>query len=311
MRPPDRNRASQIRQQLLRFDSEVLHLPGLSPADHIDCLVEQLVDSLRRVEYVFRVRDGNHDSRRTDPSSDLFDPLKAAVLHHRRGNVDEAFWLVFLATHFGKSAESNWRLVADVYGRLGGEEHWDWTTISACPGSFRDWLGANLHLLKGKGRRFSNHRKYQSLRAEAKNGLAAVVESYVAWISPPRTHQALIRQIHERVGQNPKEVFEVLYQSMSAVRQFGRLGRFDYLTMLSKLGLAPIEAGSAYIGEGTGPLRGARLLFAGSAEDKRLDRELDDRALQLESHLMVGMQVIEDAICNWQKSPHRFVSFNG
>jgi hypothetical protein len=33
----------------------------------------------------------------------LFDPLKAAVLHYRRGRVDEAYWLVFLAVHFGKA----------------------------------------------------------------------------------------------------------------------------------------------------------------------------------------------------------------
>jgi hypothetical protein len=31
----------------------------------------------------------------------------------------------------------------------------------------------------------------------------------------------------------------------------------------------------------------------------------------LEADLGVGMQAMEDALCNWQKSPRRFVHFKG
>ena len=32
---------------------------------------------------------------------------------------------------------------------------------------------------------------------------------------------------------------------------------------------------------------------------------------QLDEVLNVGMQVLEDALCNWQKSPNDFVPFRG
>ena len=57
----------------------------------------------------------------------------------------------------------------------------------------------------------------------------------------------------------------------------------------------------------TGPLKGARLLFGENATSAALD----PRLVELGAELGVGMQVIEDALCNWQKSPDRFVPFRG
>lgn len=120
-----------------------------------------------------------------------------------------------------------------------------------------------------------------------------------------------MREVHTIVGQHPRDAFGYLYSSMTSVRRFGRLAKFDYLTMLDKLGLAPIEAGSAYLAEATGPLRGARLLFAGSPDARVNGRSLDDQLVRLDEFLGVGMQALEDAICNWQKSPGKFISFRG
>jgi hypothetical protein len=92
---------------------------------------------------------------------------------------------------------------------------------------------------------------------------------------------------------------------------FGRLAKFDFLTMLGKLGIAPIEPGSAYLSGATGPLSGARLLFGGNADAKLNARELDVRLVRLDNYLNVGMQVLEDSLCNWQKSPRKFISFRG
>jgi Alpha-glutamyl/putrescinyl thymine pyrophosphorylase clade 3 len=173
---------------------------------------------------------------------------------------------------------------------------WDWARISADPKSFRNWLATNQTALQG--RRFSNHRKYESLNANSDKGAAAVFESYVAWVAPPRTHQALIRETHQLIGQNPKDTFEHLYKTMN-VKRFGRLGKFDFLTMLGKLGIAPIEAGSAYLCDNaTGPLKGARLLFTGSIVSTTGAKTLDALLPQLDNHLNVGMQALEDALCN-------------
>ncbi|WP_241150495.1 hypothetical protein, partial [Pseudomonas viridiflava] len=64
-------------------------------------------------------------------------------------------------------------------------------------------------------------------------------------------------------------------------------------------------------GQATGPVKGARLLFGGKTSAGISARELETKIQQLDSELGVGMQVIEDALCNWQKSPGRFVRFRG
>ncbi|MFP1592494.1 hypothetical protein ACLB1M_28880 [Escherichia coli] len=52
------------------------------------------------------ITDRLYDSVRKEPNSDVFDPLRAACLYLRDNNYDEACWLVFLATHFGKRTKN-------------------------------------------------------------------------------------------------------------------------------------------------------------------------------------------------------------
>jgi hypothetical protein len=313
VRPKDQPRAKTINKALVAFDSVVKPLPGVKNEAARKVLVEQIIESLRRIEYAHLIRDSRKiDPNRANSSSAIFDPIRAAVLRMRNGEFDEAFWLIFLSVHFGKHSKDGWRLARDIYGALGGTP-WTWARVSANPQAFRAWLAKNEAKLRNDGvsRRFSNHRKYESLSASSPAGTAAAIESYVNWVSPPRTHQQLIQSAHRTVGQNPMEVFDYLYQSMNAVRRFGRLGKFDYLTMLGKLGLAPIEPGSAYFSGATGPLRGARLLFGGNPSTKLNCNQLDDLLNELNGYLNVGMQVLEDSLCNWQKSPKKFKSFRG
>lgn len=108
----------------------------------------------------------------------------------------------------------------------------------------------------------------------------------------------------------PQKAFRWLYNSMN-VLSFGRTAKFDYLTMLAKLNLANIEADSAYLKNATGPLRGARLLFSGRIVSNISANKLDQDLICLSQYLGVGMQVIEDALCNWQKSPNRHIRFRG
>ena len=309
LRPSDVSRGAVLDAGLVTFDAEVDRLLGVKSAVARAVLVEQIVESLRRIEFVYFVRDGKIDPRRADPSSDVFDPIRAAAFRMRKGEIDEAFWLVFLSTHFGKHVEDGWRLTRAVYGGLGGGI-WTWKRVSQNVGAFRQWLSKNEATLQAHYS-FSNHRKYQSMSATSRVGTGAVIESYVKWIAPPRTHAQLIQQLHKSVGQDPRAVFDSLYRSMGLVMGFGRLGKFDFLTMLGKLGVAPIEPGSAYLVGATGPLQGARLLFANDPKAKIKPRDLDARLTKLDSYLNVGMQVLEDSLCNWQKSPKKFISFRG
>lgn len=314
MSPRDKTRAQQLVQAVTRYQTKVGPLPGLADARHLDAFVAQLIDSLRRVEFAYHIRDASHDPARMDPASDIFDPLRAAVLRNRRGQSDEAWWLVFLGTHFGKHAVDGWRLTRDVYGKLGQVGLWDWATTSRDPSAFRTWLAANEATLRGGdgvSRRFSNHRKYESLKASSDKGTAAILASYVAWIAPPKTHPDMVRELHRSVGQDPQAVFAALYKSMDAVQRFGRLGKFDFLAMLGKLGIAPIDPGSTFLKGATGPLAGARLLFGGACDAKLSELELEARLVGFGHETRLGAQVLEDAVCNWQKSPSAYVRFRG
>ena len=311
MRPRDRRLAKTINDRLLSFDQNETPLRGIQNPQVRSVLIEQILESVHRVNFVSQIRQRQISNRRADPSNELFDPLKAAILQERRGNIDEAFWLVFLFVHFGRNPKGRWRYAREVYGRLGQGGRWDWASVSRNPAAFRVWLDANQRNLRRPGvpGGFGNHRKYQSLSAYSHTGTGAAVQSYVEWVNPPRTHTQLMNSVCAQAGNDPQRAFDNLYRSMKAVTSFGRMARFDYLTMIGKLQLAPIEPGFAYLQDSTGPLDGARLLIG--RRSRLSARSLETILVDLNRRLNVGMQVIEDALCNWQKSPRRFVRFRG
>jgi hypothetical protein len=309
MRPRDCKLAQQLDAGLHYFDRDRLPLIGIHDPVRRTVFLEQLLESIHRVKFVAVLRNRNLSDRRADPNDELFDPLKAAVIHQRSGNLEEAFWLVFLFVHFGKHSRGGWRYVREVYGRLGDGGRWDWASTSSNPSGFRAWLHAHQDALRHAGVPcgFGNHRKRESLDAYSRNGTGATVESYVRWVAPPRTHQQLMEDALRRANADSREAFDYLYHSMKAVVRFGRLARFDYLSMVGKLGLACIEPGSTYVQGSTGPVQGARLLLG----DRHSPADLDASLVELDAKLKVGMQVLEDAICNWQKSPDQFKRFRG
>ena len=300
LRPRDRELAQHLGAALTLFDRDKRALAGIADPAARETFIEQVLESIRRVSYVSKIATRGISERRTDPNDELFDPIKAAILFQRQGNIEEAFWMVFLLVHFGKHARAGWRYARGIYGRLGGPGRWDWPSISSDPAGFRTWFDANLEALKGEGAHgFGNHRKYESL-----NDTGAVVESYVRWVASPRPHQELMNEALRRSEGDARRTFDDLYRSMTVAR-FGRTARFDYLTMVGKLGLSPIEPGSTYMSGATGPFNGARLLLGSNDGRANLDRAL----VELDSKLNVGMQVLEDALCNWQKSPSVFKPF--
>jgi hypothetical protein len=309
VRPRDRELGSRLEAGLRSFNEKNRGLPGIQKPANLEAFVEQLLESIHRVRFVAVLSERKLSPLRAEPQSHLFDPLKAAILHHREGDIEEAFWLVFLFVHFGRHARAGWRYAREVYGRLTGPGRWDWASTSTDPAGFRAWLNDHQADLKAEGqpRGFGNHRKYESLDAYGPSGTGAAVETYVNWVNPPRTHQELMNHAIGDANGNPKAAFDTLYHSMEAVSRFGRTARFDYLTMIGKLKLALIEPPSTYMVGATGPVRGARLLFGTDENAATLDRWL----AELDTCLKVGMQVLEDALCNWQKSPDTFIPFRG
>ncbi|WP_286196096.1 alpha-glutamyl/putrescinyl thymine pyrophosphorylase clade 3 protein [Pseudomonas fulva] len=288
-----------------------LQLPGIRAIENKTALVEQLVESIRRVDYVSAIASRNISANRIDPDSNYFDPIRAAVLNAQVGNFEEASWLVFLATHFGKASRTGWLLTKDVYGALGAGFNWTWPLVSTQPLDMSQWIANNQAELRSGGRKFGNHRKYETLDPSKSNSTGEVIESYVNWVMQHGSHMNLFTNALAQSGGDPRVAFGILYKTMGAVKRFGRTGKFDYLTMIAKVGISTIVADSTYMAEATGPLRGARLLFGGATSANISAAELEQKIQQLDAVLGVGMQVLEDALCNWQKSPGNFVKFRG
>lgn len=285
-------------------------LPGIAQPERRESLIEQLVDSVRRAQYFEHILNRPGGPTSAIPTTSAFNPLRAAIVHDRAGNRDEALWLVFLFVHFGKHRRSGWRLIADIYGRLGSGAFWTWADVAANVNEFREWLDDNVDTIMSlePRRGFGNHRKYESLGAWNDNGTGAVVASYVHWVGEAG-HDARMTQIVAD-GTTPAERFDALYDSVRAVHRFGRTGAFDYCSTLGKLGLVAIEPSAACLAGATGPLTGARLLVCEPGQTFG-PAALEAALTPLRTELDVGFDVLEDALCNWQKSPERFKPFRG
>ncbi|MFL6676360.1 MAG: hypothetical protein ACJ8LG_24105 [Massilia sp.] len=303
---------NKIEATLTKFTSTYFPLPGIEKPSARRVFAMQVLDSMRRVAYVGVVAGRKISPRRGDPSDEMFDPVKAAMLALRSGDMEEACWLAFLFVHFGMHRVSRWRFLREVYGRLGATPHWSWSEVSADPEAFRDWLRENqAHLLRGNQRGFGNHRKYQSIDADKPAGTGAAIVSYVDWVAEHGGHAALFEKAYSTGAKDDYSAFDYLYESMNSVVSFGRTAKFDFLTMLSKLGIASIKPPKAYIAGSTGPETGARLMLQGSVDKTLPANELEARLRQLADELEVNMQVIEDSLCNWQKSTDNYHLFSG
>lgn len=308
--PAHRDRRQELLDSLSRYEAAHGALPGIVDPAWRETLVAQLMSSLRRIEFIRSLLTKEINERRLDPTSPLFDPLQGSLLLSRKGEVDEAVWLAFIGTHFGKHLKDGWKLPALVFGSFGQGPVWTAARYGADPQQFDNMLDANRARLSDSKQsgRFSNHRQYQSKKPEV---IARVFRSFHAWQFENGGFDAKVRSIHQRIGQQPAQTFDTLYRSMQAVYGFGRLGNFDFLTMLGKLHLAPIEPGSVYLQGATGPLSGAKLLFHGNRAFRTGTKALGDRVDGLDPYLNVGKQVLEDSLCNWQKSPETYVYFKG
>lgn len=315
MRSDDRALALSIKRNILNYSNNVAPLPGVVAPGSLDTFVFQIIESIRRVRFVTVVASRPLSAMRLDPSSELFDPIRAAILYRRAGNLDEAAWLVFLFTHFGKNLKSGYQLLRDVYGCLGHNyKVWSWESTSNDVFGFKQWLSKNNSNLKAYNnihRAFGNHRKYQSLDAWKANGTGSAIESYIKWVKNAGNHEALFNLALSQSRYDTKIAFRLLFQQMKAVDSFGRTAKFDYLTMIGKTGLADIKPDSVHLMGATGPLNGAKMLFFGRTNVDVSTKTVEQSADQLAEFIGIGSQEMEDSLCNWQKSPTHPRRFRG
>lgn len=282
-----------------------LPTPGIADPAAKEVFVQQVLDSIRRVRFVTTLRQRNISPACLDPTSPTFDPIKAAIYYSRNNQIEEAFWLIFLSTFTGKHGSKNWMMLSQFYSMLGSEYRLTWDFITNNFDQFSAWYEQNYSSIT---RAFGNHRKFETLKAYSDGSPIRVFYSYIEWVGG--NHQEMIADAIIKVSANLGNLFDYLYNGMSNVRQFGRTSRFDYLCMLGKVGLVHIEPPSVYFNGSTGPLEGAKLFFGHGF--KRDDYE--EKIKILSDSMTLGpmsMQVLEDSLCNWQKSPTTYKLFTG
>jgi hypothetical protein len=237
--------------------------------------------------------------------------VKAAVLHRDAGDFDEACWMLFLFVHFGKHGKAGWSWPRAVYGDFGAAPNawWTWQRTSADPVAFQYWLQQVKPRIQALPGGFGNHRKYESLDAFATTGTGAAVDGYVSLVlERGGSHRALFSSLSDP---DPEVTFDRVMTALRTVPRFGRTAAFDYTTTGARLGLLTARAPHTYLSSATGPLKGTRLLFHGTRDSAMTGRQAQGALVDLAAALQVGPEVLEDAICNWQKSPGAYRRFTG
>ncbi len=289
-----------LESEIKRYSQKTKKIEILNDSKIRTTFILQLIDSIRRIKFVTTISKTRIGKKRALPSSETFDPVRAAIYHLNKNNEDEASWLIFLSTHFGYSPSSRWLLTKDIYGKLGHTPFWDWQNVSQNVEEFKNWattLPSEIEKLSPK-RKFGNHHKFESIRPDAPRPLHKVFSTYIDMITPYGSHQNLFTEFFKQNNSCKYETFDFLYKYFKPVLSFGRTSRFDYLCMLGKLGVVNIEPPKTYMSGSTGPRDGAKLLFGNKdSTPKQLEDELFELCNVISADPF-GMQVLEDALCN-------------
>ncbi len=271
--------ASDGRARGARF-AEVLRRAGLSGSD-----LERFV---RWLEVALAVR-----AERRAPHKAPNDILTMIEGARDASDLEEAVWRAFLAAYFGRTsiAEGERDSAFDLLCAFAGRPYWTWSRVAAAPDAFKAWLEQRSTLIEQLT--FGNHRKRRSKFTVA--SLWQVVESFFQAVARAgRSPAVWISTAPEALTDEDR--FHELYGKVQAIRDFGRLGAFDFVELLSDLQIVRAEPRTCYLPGATGPLEGARRLWPG-----RPPRELDKLAAGLARDLGISPAVLEDALCNWQK----------
>jgi hypothetical protein len=278
-------------------ESVLAGLPGLAaPAERERFLAALRLAAVNRDEELAIAADPGKEDQLELPFSSSWDPRRAIVQWDRAGDTEEATWLAFLTTYFGgQDSGDRWRSVRTVYSGF-GERRLSWRLVYQDPGEALAEF--TLRPKEYKELAFGNHRKNEPQKADHRYGLEAVVRSYLDLVK--RVGNGSQAQMFTRYSGDAGLKFHKVMLDVVGVLRFGRLGAFDFLMLLGTLGVYPLEPAHVYLEGSSGPLEGAKRLFA---TPRAKAPELDRRCTSLAAQLGVALGVMEDALCRWQKTP--------
>ncbi len=264
----------------------------------INVLSLQTIDSIRRITiydtYAIKARQAEGSSLSYFHTSNPF------ILSQRDSlPLNSRVWYIYLATYFGKSNKSKWKLFNNAAFRK------DKTLIELDHilnnrQNYYEYLRSLDFFAESN---FSNHRKYTKKALDGEGGVLNSMEYF-------------LDNMDHFTHANSVE-FDFIYKRALLIPNFGRMAAFDFTASLSKCNLNVDAPVSMYHQSSTGPLRALKhilILSGAESTNRKAQVELGDKLLQWfinNSDIPMIAQVIEDAICNWQKSPTRHVKYFG
>ena len=267
--------------------------------DVIEVLSLQTIDSIRRISIYDTYAEKAKKAEALElPYYDTYNPF---TLSQRDSlNLSSKVWYIYLATYFGKSNKSKWKLFNNAafrndkslielsYILENREEYYDYLK------SFDFFAEAN----------YSNHRKFTKKSMDGKLGVLSSIDFFLDNIS-------------QFTFSPDSAEFDLAYKRAMSIPTFARMSAFDFTSSLCKCGLNVDDPISMYHESSTGPLRALKDLLELSGQDgpsKASQIEFGNNLLDWfigNSDIKVVAQVVEDAICNWQKSPNQYERYYG
>lgn len=283
--------------ELLWSDSISQLLNRQIGGEELNVLANQTNDSIRRIE-VYKLYKSRANKAVKDKQEFIYTSNPFVLAQREDLSFEERIWIIYLATYFGKSNKSKWTLferAAFDRNRTLISFH---SIISDLDKYFKylasfDFFGQC---------QFSNHRKFTAKRLYGDNGFFQSVNFFVDNI--------------KMYLPNEKISFDKMYKLSRNIPNFGRLAGFDFTSSLVKCGFNVEEPKSMYAENSTGPLQGLKLILGMTNSNTsreaqiKLSKELVDWFIENSEIFMVG-QVLEDAICNWQKDTRKYTKYSG
>lgn len=264
----------------------------------LETLSFQTYDSIRRVDIYATYRErAELADQRCLPYHFSTNPLVLA----QRPSISKLskLWYLYLATYFGKSSASKWSLFQKAAFRKNREIILVEEILRGKGGYFKELQDLNFF----SNCQFSNHRKYTKKSLVGKNGFIGSADRFLDNIN--------------QFDFSEQTSFDQAYNSALKIPLFGRMAAFDYICSLCKCHLNVGEPISMYLKHSTGPQSGFNLLLnlcgieMPSIGDVIQAGDEIQQWFQEKTEIFLVAQVLEDAICNWQKNPNYYKRYFG
>ncbi len=264
----------------------------------IHVLSMQMIDSIRRIS-IYRAYYNQADKAESSelPYHHTSNPFK--LCQRESLTLDSKIWYIYIATYFGKSNKSGWNLFKKASFYEDGNLI-DLDSIINNREEYFDYLRSLDFFEKSN---YSNHRKFTKKALDGDKGFLNSANYFLDNLSEFSSEEVI--------------EFDTVYKKALLIPNFGRMAAFDFTSSLCKCNLNVAPPISMYHKASTGPLKALKELLIQSGTDnptKKAQIRFGDNLLDWfvdNSDIEIVAQVLEDTICNWQKSPHIYRRYFG